>query len=71
MGLLKAPRLPLVRLFGVTYKISKIRFFFRKPMVTLGLRLGDDLVTIRVTEHPWGPYSLSHALFQSFIIALM
>ena len=29
--------------------------FFGNPAVTPGMGLGDDLVTIRVLEHPWGP----------------
>ena len=29
--------------------------FFRNPSVAPGMGLGDDLVTIRVLEHPWGP----------------
>ena len=29
--------------------------FFRNPFVARGMGLGDDLVTIRVLEHPGGP----------------
>ena len=29
--------------------------FFRNPFVAPGMGLGDDLVTIRVLEHPGGP----------------
>ena len=29
--------------------------FFGNPSVAPGMGLGDDLVTIRVLEHPWGP----------------
>ena len=29
--------------------------FFRNPSDAPGMGLGDDLMTIRVLEHPWGP----------------
>ena len=50
----KAPKLPLCRLVSDTCKISEIRLF-RNPSVAPGMGLGDDLVTIRVLEHPGGP----------------
>ena len=43
-----------IRLFNDTCKISESDFF-GNPSVAPGMGLGDDLVTIRVLEHPWGP----------------
>ena len=48
--------------------------FFRNPSVAPGMGLGDDLVIIRVLEHPWGPtpspYSPRHGPPKSFKIAV-
>ena len=52
--------------------------FFGNPSVAPGMGLGDDLVTIRVLEHPWGPtqwlpspYSPSHGPSKSPEIAIV
>ena len=48
--------------------------FFRNPSVAPGMGLGDDLVIVRVLEHPWGPtpspYSPRHGPPKSFKIAV-
>ena len=72
----KAPKLLLCGLFSDTCKISQ-NLSFSETLLSPRMGLGDDLVTIRVLEHPggptwWplGPCSPSHRPPKSFKIAV-